>query len=944
MDEADLEVKYDLENSFFHFSDEKFFVYAHENELFHEHISKTFFIFCSLVDEKILLNFHDIFIQNKFTDLSFDEFKEMIFNCIKYHDIGKLSFNFQINKLNRNNARIYNDQKEFLKKIGYSDYVDYFVKNHSLVGSLVFLTNFYNFFNNNELLFLILSYIINGHHTRINDILPQEGFTNIKNYEYYLFTSNFLLDSLSVENCNLDFKEIQHRYAIILKDIPNIESSLSFFYMYIYSLLIVADVFASDKYNESLEDVKKINFNNRISEDLLSKMNSSYFSKNYNKNLSSDYESIDLSFVKDINILRRQMLLESSYNLIQSINERKVFFLHMPTGGGKTNTSMKLALDILNNNKSINRVIYAMPFINIIEQNYDVICDSLGLSEDNYEIRKIYSGSETLFEDSDELKYEVLLNDDFYNYPVICTTFVSLFNSIIENKKKSKYKLSSLVNSVIILDEIQSLPLKNWNSLYYIINEMASKYNIYFIIMSATLPDFNRLKLDTEYNLTYYNESLISDPSKYFNHKLFNRTEIKESIKNFELTEDSYEEFIDYLCAIIKKNFDQGYFKGLMVFNTIKSSKLVFDKLNDKLESNPQDIYFDMDLLNSGLIPATKNEIISKINHLDDDEKYILISTQSVEAGVDVSFDFVVRDYATIDSIEQVRGRCNRSRELNKRFNDSEKKGNIYLTKLNNKKKNFFEYIYNDEEKVTRIKSTDHLLENSLNYTFHDIEKYYSNISLLINENNDEQEKVYHFIDRNNIEYFNKCQYSSLLDEEEGIHIIDNHQKQFSLFVEMDAPIISKSFESKYSDKNIFDYLEDEEFITFYNENKKHFIFSINELKFIKKIQYNQKIYDDNHIIGKHLLNYYMELVDEMDNNNFNQYKLLQKQFSSLFYKFIINVSLNSYEELYSKIETELEKFGFFYILSEDFIGDEEDSFYSLKRGFNFHPRITEIL
>jgi len=85
----------------------------------------------------------------------------------------------------------------------------------------------------------------------------------------------------------------------------------------------------------------------------------------------------------------------------------------MPTGGGKTNTSMKLALDILKNT-DINRVIYAMPFINIIEQNYDVVKDNFGLNEDKNEIRKIYSASESIFPYvSDEDKSDIIMKDNF---------------------------------------------------------------------------------------------------------------------------------------------------------------------------------------------------------------------------------------------------------------------------------------------------------------------------------------------------------------------------------------------------------------------------------------------------------------------------------------------------------------------------------------------------
>ncbi|HIH95975.1 MAG TPA: hypothetical protein HA348_00545 [Thermoplasmata archaeon] len=94
------------------------------------------------------------------------------------------------------------------------------------------------------------------------------------------------------------------------------------------------------------------------------------------------------------------------------------------------------------------------------------------------------------------------------------------------------------------------------------------------------------------------------------------------------------------------------------------------------------------------------------------DKKYILVSTQSVEAGVDVSFDFVVRDFATLDSIEQVRGRCNRNRELNEK--DENRKGNAYIINIKRSKKEDYGYIYNKEEKDTKIKETQSTLKKVL--------------------------------------------------------------------------------------------------------------------------------------------------------------------------------------------------------------------------------------
>ena len=934
------DLKYDFESSSIDLDEDAFFIYAHTNEFLNDHLLKTEYVFENLIDKKILNKFYNTFQEKNIINLTFDEFWDVILSCVYFHDIGKISFNFQINRLNSKNEQGLT-QKNFLKKYGLDEYADYLTADHSLTSSLTFLSKYETIFEENKLFLLMLAYAIYGHHTNLKDLLLQSKFAYGMNediFETFKLISLFLDISASEESIleRLIFQKMQDTtYKLLNNEISVLYSPISFFYMYIYSLLISADVFASYKADLNFKEVKKINFNERLDEQLKEKMFNSFYSKSYNKNLDFNQE-LDLENVKDINVLRRQMLLESSKNLKNSINSNNVFFLHMPTGGGKTNTSMKLALDILENTDA-DRIIYAMTFINIIEQNFDVICDSFGLSEEYGEIRKIYSGSEVIFPNKDDdFKGHRLLRDDFFNYPVICTTFVSLFNSIIKNNKKLKFKLSSLANSVIILDEIQSLPLKNWNSLYYIINELANNYNIYFIVMSATLPNFEKLKLDSESNLYYENISLIDNPSKYFNHYLFSRTEIQDNIKTFEFNEENHEEFIGYLADIIQKNFNKGFTKGLMVLNTIKSSRLVFEKLSEFMETQLLEdeslVWADVeiDLLNSSLMPSTKREIISKINNFDDDQKYLLISTQSIEAGVDVSFDFVVRDFAIIDSIEQVRGRCNRSRELNKRFNDEFIKGNVYLTKLINKRsQHFYEYIYEKEEMKTRINCTDKLFENHVNYSFLEIDNYYLEVSNLINSIQDDKEK-FNFIDRDNIKHLNNLNYSKLMDKETGIHIINNNQEQFSIFICADVNIFSENL-----DVNLFE-LDDESLEEFYFSNKNKFIFSLNELKFIKSFDYDEKVYGMNCVHGDVLLNYYQYLLKNVDKTDYFQYLLLQREFSSIFYKFIINVSVNFFDELYSEIRS-LEQVGYFYVLPKDNIGDDEYDFYSLKTGFNYN-------
>lgn len=936
-----IDLKYDSKSSSFLTEYESFKVYAHENELLSEHILKTSHIFSCLANEEVMLNFYNNFFKKGYINISYNDFKDIIYNFICFHDIGKLSFNFQINRLNKNNPLIKKEQLNILNKNCLDSYIDKLDVKHSFSGALIFISKYFDLFSENKLFILILAYSIYSHHTYLKDLLLEDGFIyshfngNEKAKEcntlycLLLFLDIVTFDQFSKGTFAIStFQEIQND-GVHSKDSQ--DSSFSFFYNYIYSLLISADVLASKEYKKSLEEVKKDNFNNRIGKDLKHKMIKSFYKVNYNQGLLDVQYDDNIKEMDDINLLRRNMLLEASDNLLNHLDNR-IFFLNIPTGGGKTNTSMKLALDLIDNS-SANRIIYAMPFINIIEQNYNIIKDNFNLSEDCGDIRKIYSATETIFdEDGDEFKSKIILQDSFFNYPVICTTFSTFFDGFINNKKRYKYKISALANSVVILDEIQSLPLVNWNSLYFLITEMAEKYNIYFIIMSATLPHFDKLKLDYNNNFSHISAtSLIVNPECYFNHFIFDRTQIKDEIVELSINDELT--IKDYLLnKVIKPNFDEGYTKGLIVLNTINSSKLIYDLLCECSED------FDIDLLNSSLLSNVKQKIIYKINNMgDNDSKYILVSTQSIEAGVDVSFDFVVRDFSILDSIEQVRGRCNRSRELNK--DGSNRKGRIYLINLKNNKKYLHEYIYNKHELNSRIVSTKKLLENNLNYNYSDIVDYYYDVSININNLEDKKEDNFLFNDRDNIKNWNNLEYSKLQDKNDGIHIIDNQLNQYSIFV----PVKMEIFFGLNNDFN-FETASDNELNEFYEINKDNCIFSLNELKFLKV---NQKIHncsfiDNNLIDGVELINFYREILNDFVEFNFNKIKIIEKEFSSILNKFIINISIND-ENIEQKIDT-FDKVTYFRILPIEYVGDDEYDLYSEKRGFNYHPEIVEIL
>ncbi|MDR1820726.1 MAG: CRISPR-associated helicase Cas3' [Methanobrevibacter sp.] len=926
------DLKYDFSSSSFKINDDNINIWAHTNEPLGDHISKTKIIFDRIKNQDILINFHEYFSNNDFINLSFEDFEKYVYKMIDFHDIAKISFNFQINKLNNNIT-------SKLKKYGLDGHINQIESRHSYISSLLFTSHLLNngIFNdnNNNLILLLLSYIIYGHHTNLKDILNEYEFSYDLDNNYlgtfYLF-SEYISEKKSFKK---EYQRLQDNLHDLLK--KNHDSKISFFYSYIYSLFVTSDVIASSYSYKTIDEVKikAENWNNRIGKKLKYKMNKKFFELCYNKfcEVTSPDELLsntEISNLGNINDLRTEMLKESSLTIKKSLKSdknKRIFYLNMPTGGGKTNTSMKLALDILEKT-DVNRIIYAMPFINIIEQNYDVIKDNFNLNESNGEIRKIYHGTESIFsEESDDNKSEIIWKDNFFDYPIICTTFVSIFNCLIRSKKSSKYNLASLANSVIILDEVQSLPLKNWTSLYYLINGISINYNIYFIIMSATLPNFNDLKLNKDVHFSYDIVNLITEPMKYFSHNLFDRTEIKNGLVELNIEDDN----IHYFEEILEENFEKGYNKCLITLNTIKSSRLVYDELFNLREKYG----FEIDLLNSTILTSEKKKIIHKINNMDND-RYILVSTQSIEAGVDVSFDFVIRDFSPLDSIEQIRGRCNRSRELNKRFGNSNIKGNVYL--INLKRQNDtpdYKYIYKKEESETRIRKTMNLINKNPNYNYQDVIDYYTSISNIINEISDDNEENFVKTDRDNIENWEILNFTEIMDKNTGIHIIDNKRiNAYSFFVSTKLDILINDIKLNKTIEEI-----DEDNLTkFHSKNKDKFIFSLNELLYLKNIekQHGKHFIKNDSVDGSNLMCYYVESIRKFK-DKIDSKKIFRKEFSSILHKFTFQVSgdESDFENFIDNFN--LEKTYYFYTIPENKVGfSSENHIYSMKNGFNF--------
>ena len=279
-------------------------------------------------------------------------------------------------------------------------------------------------------------------------------------------------------------------------------------------------------------------------------------------------------------------------------------------------------------------MILSLIHISVIDQNYEVLKD---IVENN--INKEISSEDLMkFHSVVPIEYENFEGYDarfcFENWQskIISTTFVQLLNTIFKIGKNSIVnRFHRLANSVIILDEVQAIDEKYYKIISEFINIMVRQYNCYIILVTATMP----MLLDTI--------DLIEDKEKYF--RKLNRIEI---INNSE-SEITLDEFEDIVLEDICENKDKSF---LVVLNTVKSSKNIYKYLK---ENTDRDIMY----LSTEIYPKLRLEKINKIKNSY--KKYVVVSTQLIEAGVDIDMDIVYRDFSTLDSINQTAGRANRN-------------------------------------------------------------------------------------------------------------------------------------------------------------------------------------------------------------------------------------------------------------------------------------------
>lgn len=327
-----------------------------------------------------------------------------------------------------------------------------------------------------------------------------------------------------------------------------------------------------------------------------------------------------------VNVARRQVLVDCRR---AADHEPGFFSLTVPTGGGKTLSSMAFALKHgVRYNKR--RVIYVIPYTSIIEQNADVFREALG-SEQIVEHHS--SLDEADFTEKGRLAAEN------WDASVIVTTTVQFFESLFASRSSRCRKLHNIANSVVILDEVQLLPVEFLSPILETMRLLVEHYSVTFVFCTATQPAFEAREGFLGLPAGSVNEIITDVPSLY------------RVLRRVTVSANTLSTVTDWAC-IAKEVSEQE--QALCVVSDRKSCRELYRLL-------PEGSYH----LSALMCPQHRSDLIGEIKvKLQAGDPIRVVSTQLIEAGVDIDFPVVYRALAGLDSIAQAAGRCNREGRL----------------------------------------------------------------------------------------------------------------------------------------------------------------------------------------------------------------------------------------------------------------------------------------
>lgn len=538
------------------------------------------------------------------------------------HDLGKFSENF----------------KNYIEKAADGEKVQRGSVNHTFAGVRFLLEKHSDeqLSGFSDIVLEIIAYAVGAHHGLFDcvDDNNNNGFTKRiqkEGIDYLNAAQEFLKICCSKQDIEDLLKQSEKEFLPVFNEIEKladnadakIQNTQITFYIGFLARLILSAIIEADRSDTS-------QFMNGYSEKTVKNISEIWI--NCIKNVEQKLSTMPLD--KPINKTRAQIsaLCAEAGNL-----ESGIYRLNLPTGAGKTLTSLRYALHhALKHNKK--RIIFTMPLLSIIEQNAGIIHDYIG----NEELILEHHSNIVETDENDELDKRELLVES-WDVPIIITTMVQLLNTLFAGKTANIRRMQALCNSIIVIDEVQTVPDKMLSLFNLALNFLAKICNATIILCSATQPCFEK----TMYPLDKSVKDLITLTKEQ--ETVFKRVRLEYK------GEMDYEELADFAAGILEENNSL-----LLVCNTKNEAAVMFNLLCSKIK------YVKAFHISAGMCTAHRKETIKEMQEaLENKQQNILcVSTQVIEAGVDVSFARVIRLLAGMDNIVQATGRENRNREF----------------------------------------------------------------------------------------------------------------------------------------------------------------------------------------------------------------------------------------------------------------------------------------
>ena len=628
---------------------------SHPDRLLNDHLNNVYHIAQEQFDK----------VQCNFPNFKCHEIKEVVLTAAMYHDFGKATSFFQ-------NYIEHPDKP--------SNQADRTRRQHGLVSAIMTYQMLKRKFPEQSILPVFGFIIVRRHHG------------NLENYRNVLMISDDDLQNCRMQAEHIDYQEFRqivrdqsvNKNLIIgfkenWRQIKRKDRSFTeehyFVLNLMYSMLLHAD--KTDAILNKSHDNKS---------PMLAGKDVRKFKNGLNNNPNNPISAI------------REKAFHSVEQTIGTLDKKeRILSINIPTGSGKTITSLNAALKLCEKFKH-DHIVYCLPFTSVIDQNYDVfakICESAGLPDDSAVLLKHHYLTDINYR---SVKHENVMTEykpnealyliEGWESRITVTTFVQFVYSLISFKNASLRKFHRFSNAVIILDEVQSIPHHYWKLIKEMLLKMTEWLNTRIILVTATMP------------------LIFSEKDREIKELVFKKKEIFNKLDRIELDVSNLkQEKMDWnvFCDAAKKLVNDNPAKDILfVMNTIRSAQELYQLFSD-LEL-PHELLF----LSAHVIPQQRLKRIEYIKERQSGKPILVISTQLVEAGVDIDLDVVVRDFAPLDSIFQTCGRCNRE-------NRNGVKGKVILFSIKDSNNRVPSGIYQDflKQKTRKILAGKEIIPES---------------------------------------------------------------------------------------------------------------------------------------------------------------------------------------------------------------------------------------